>query len=91
MQNLESRIAECKDVMPLCKQLVRLGIGLGEFLAFHTAVSEKAGAYRLSMGTAAYRVIEDIRDYNNLGGIKKQLADIGNANIHGEFLFDEPV
>ena len=57
--------------MPLCKQLVRLGIGFGEFLAFHTAVSEKAEAYHLLMETAAYRVIEDILGLQQFGWDEK--------------------
>ena len=30
--------------------------------------------YNLPISTAAFRVINDIRDYNKLGGLKKQLA-----------------
>jgi hypothetical protein len=30
----------------------------------------------LSMESAAYRVIEDIREYNRLGGMKKQQSDV---------------
>ena len=45
-------------------------------LAFHTAVSEKAEMHNMSMESAAYRVIEDIRDYNKLSGIKKQFYDV---------------
>ena len=57
----------------MCEQIVRLGIGLGELLAFHTAVCEKAEIHNISRESAAYRVIEDIRDYDKLGGMKKQL------------------
>jgi hypothetical protein len=67
----EERIARCREVLPLSEQFVRLGIGIGELLAFHTAVSEKAEMYNLSMESAAYRVIEDIQHYNRLGGMKK--------------------
>ncbi len=38
----EQRIAKCLEVLPLCEQIVRLRTGIGELLAFHTAVSEKA-------------------------------------------------
>jgi hypothetical protein len=60
----------------LCEQIVRLRIGLGEILAFHTAVCEKAEMYNLSMESASYRVIEDIQYYNKLGGMKKELSDV---------------
>ena len=72
----EERIARCLEVLPLCEQIVRLRIGIGELLAFHTAVSEKAEMYNLSMESAAYRVIEDIQYYNKLGGMKKELSDV---------------
>jgi hypothetical protein len=70
---LEKRIARCQEVLPLSEQIVRLRIGIGELLAFHTAVSEKAEMHNLSTESAAYRVIEDIQYYNKLGGLKKEL------------------
>jgi hypothetical protein len=63
-------------VLPLCEQIFRLRIGIDELLAFHTAVCEKAEMYKLSKDRAAYRLIEDIRDSDKLGGMKKQLNDI---------------
>jgi hypothetical protein len=60
----------------LCEQIIRLRIGLGELLAFHTAISEKAEMNNLSMERASYRVIEDIQYYNKLGGMKKQQSDV---------------
>ena len=32
--------------------------------------------HNLSVESAAYRVIEDIQNYNKLGGIKKELSDV---------------
>ena len=60
----------------MCEQIVGLRIGIGELLAFDTAVWEKAEKHKLSRESAAYRVIEDILYYNKLGGMKKQLNDI---------------
>jgi hypothetical protein len=37
------------------------------------AVDEKADMERSSRGAAAYRVIEEIRYYSQLGGLKKEL------------------
>jgi hypothetical protein len=42
---LESHLAKYQDVMPLCERLVRLGIELGELIALHTAIGEKADAF----------------------------------------------
>ena len=72
----ESRMAICQEVLPMSEQIVRLGIGVPELLALHTAVLKKADTDNLSRERAAYHVIEEIRDYNNLGGMKKQLSDV---------------
>ena len=73
---LEERVARCQGVLPLAEQISRLPIGIGELLAFHTAVSEMAEMNNLPMESAAYRVIEDIQYYNKLGGVKKELSDV---------------
>ena len=69
-------MARCQSVLPLAEQIIRLRIGIGELLAFHTAVSENAEKHNLPMDAAAYRVIEDIREYQKLGGMKKQQSDV---------------
>jgi hypothetical protein len=75
-KDLEARLDRYKDILPLCEQIVGLGIGIGELLALDTAVWEMAEMHKLSRESAAYRVIEDIKDYNKLGGMRKQLNDI---------------
>jgi len=72
----EERIARCREVLLLSEQIVQLRIGIGELLAFHTAVCEKAERQNLSMESAAYHVIEDIQYYKKLGGMKKELSDV---------------
>ena len=54
---LESQLARCKEVLPMCKQIVDLRIGIGELIAFHTAVCEKAEMLNISRESAGYRVI----------------------------------
>jgi hypothetical protein len=71
---LEARAAQCRYVLPMCEQIMRIGIGLPELLAFHTAVVNKAERDNLSREAAAYRVMEEIEDYNKSGGMKKQLS-----------------
>jgi hypothetical protein len=41
-------------------------------LTFILAVDEKADMEGISRGAAAYRVIEELRDYSQLGGLKKE-------------------
>ncbi|MFZ0514447.1 MAG: hypothetical protein WAM14_22775 [Candidatus Nitrosopolaris sp.] len=47
--------------MPLAEQILRFKIGIGELLAFHSAVYEKASMEKLLLDAAAYQVVEDIR------------------------------
>jgi hypothetical protein len=70
-QAFETRLTTVKDVLPLAEQITRLNIGVGELLAFHCAVYEKADMEKLSLDAAAYKIVEDIRA--QLGGLKKEL------------------
>src|SRR5215469_3383463 len=71
-QTFEARLATVRDVLPLAEQITRLKIGVGELLAFHCAVYEKADTEKIPLDTAAYKIVEDIRDYSQLGGLKKE-------------------
>jgi hypothetical protein len=80
-QNLEARLEEVKDTLPLAEQLLQYGVGINEVLAFNLAVDEKADMERTSRGAAAYKVIEEIRDYSQLGGLKKNWTDCNNRSF----------
>ena len=69
---LEGRIKKVKDVLPLAEQLIRFRIGIGEVLAFHSAVFEKADVEKIPLDTAAYGVAQEIRDYRQIGGLKQE-------------------
>jgi len=65
---LEARLEEVKDSLPFAEQLLQYEIGINEVLAFKLAVDEKADMESISRGAAAFKVIEEIRDYSQLGG-----------------------
>jgi hypothetical protein len=69
---LEAQIKKVKDVLPLAEQLIRFRISIGEVLAFHSAVFEKAEVEKISLDTAAYGVAQEIRDYRQIGGLKQE-------------------
>jgi len=71
-QNLEARLEEVKDTLLLAQQLLQYEVGISEVLAFMLAVDEKADMEKTSRRAAAYKVIEEIRDYSQLGGLKKE-------------------
>jgi hypothetical protein len=66
----EARLATVKDVLPLAEQITRLEMGIGELLAFHSTVYEKADMERIPLDTAAYKIVEDMQHYSQLGGLK---------------------
>ncbi len=73
---LESRISHCREVLPMCEQIMRLRIGFPELLAFHVAVMKKSGKESIPMETAAYRVMEDIENYNRIGDLKNEISKL---------------
>jgi hypothetical protein len=73
---LTKRIDRYKQILPLAEKIVAMHIGIGELLALDAAVNDAAEQYDLPISTAAFRVINDIRDYNKLGGLKKQLQTL---------------
>ena len=78
---LAKRIDRYKQILPLAEKIVAMRINTAGLLALDAAVSETADQYNLPIYTAAFRVINDIRDYNKLGGLKKQLAALC-AQVH---------
>ncbi|MGA9151326.1 MAG: hypothetical protein WBZ36_12175 [Candidatus Nitrosopolaris sp.] len=69
---MRTRSEEVKESLPLAEQHLQCGVGISEVLAFMSLVDEKAEMGRISRGEAAYKVIEDIRDYSQLGLLKKE-------------------
>ena len=78
---LEARLEEVKDSLPFAEQLSQYGVSINEVFAFMLAVDEKADMERISRGAAAFKVIEEIRDYSQLGGLKKSRADCNNRSL----------
>jgi hypothetical protein len=68
------RIDRYKQILPLAERIVAMRINTAGLLALDAAVYNTAELYNLPIYTAAFRVINDIKDYNKLGGLKKQLA-----------------
>jgi len=71
-QNLEARLEEVKDTLPFAEQLLQYGVGINEVVAFKLAVDEKTDTESISRGAAAFKVIEELRDYSQVGGLKKE-------------------
>ena len=80
-RGLEDRINKCRDVLPLAEQIMGLNIGISELLALHSAVYEKAEMERIPLDTAAYKVVEDIRDYS-VRRPEKRARQTATADLH---------
>jgi hypothetical protein len=70
---LAERIDRYKDTLPLVEKIKAMKISMVELLVFDNAVHDIAEQYNLPIPAAAFQVINDIKDYNKLGGLKKQL------------------
>jgi hypothetical protein len=71
---LAKRIDRYKQILPLAEKITAMKISMVELLVFDDAVSDTAEQYNLPIPAAAFQVINHIKDYNKLGGLKKQLA-----------------
>jgi hypothetical protein len=72
----ENRISEYRQVLPLIQRIQAMGIDIDKLIAFNVAVNEKAQTSKLSISAAAYRVIEDIENYNRIGGMKNEISNL---------------
>ena len=71
---LEKRMSGDRQVIPLLQRIRSMGIGIDKLLPFSLAVNEKARTCNLPISAAAYRVIEDIENYNRIGGMNKEIT-----------------
>jgi hypothetical protein len=71
-----------RQVLPLLQQIRSMGIGIDKLLPFSLAVNEKAQKNNLSIGAAAYRVIEDIEKYNRIGDLQYEISRLA-VQIYG--------
>jgi hypothetical protein len=73
----ENRMSEYRQVLPLLQRIRSMGIDIDKLQVFSVAVYEKAEKYNMSISAAAYRVIEDIENYNRIGGLNKEISRLG--------------
>jgi hypothetical protein len=79
---LEKRMSGDRQVIPLLQRIRSMGIGVDKLLPFSLAVNEKARTCNLPISAAAYRLIEDIENYNRIGGLNKEISRLA-VQIYG--------
>ncbi len=66
--------AKYKNILPLVEDIAALQIGVEDLIAFKIAINEAVKHYDLSPLTSTLRLIDDIKKYNKIDGLKKELA-----------------
>jgi hypothetical protein len=71
---LSKRISKYKDVVPLTEDIAVWGIGIDELLALKIGMNQAAKHYNLPPLAATLRLIDDIKKYNKINGLKEELS-----------------
>jgi hypothetical protein len=72
-KKLSKRISNYKDVVPLTEEIAALQIGIDELIALKAGISEAAKMYNLHPLAATLRLINDMKTYNKIDELKKEL------------------
>jgi hypothetical protein len=73
-KKLSKRISMYKNVMPLTEEIAALQIGIDELIALKAGINQGAKLYKLPPLAATLRLIEDIKKYNKIDGLKRELS-----------------
>jgi hypothetical protein len=71
---LSTQVKECNNVLPLAQKIRAMNIDIKELLVFDNAVQEISKQYNLPPSVAAFRLFNDIKDYNKIGGLKREIS-----------------
>jgi hypothetical protein len=74
-------LQKCKDVLPLTEEIVALQIGVDELIAVKAMINLAVKLYNLPPLAATLRMLEDIRKYNMIGGLEKELRRLSLQKI----------
>src|SRR5919202_4134795 len=71
---LSEQVKKCNNVLPLAQKIRAMNIDIQQLLVFDATVKQLAKQYNLPPSVAAFRLFNDIKDYNKIGGLKKELS-----------------
>src|SRR5919198_1417226 len=72
-KKLSKRISKYKDVVPLTEDIAAWGIGIDELLVLKVGINQAAKHYNFPPLGATLRLIDDIKKYNKINGLKREL------------------
>jgi hypothetical protein len=55
------------------EEIVAFGIGIQELIGLEIGIKEAAKAYNMSFCNSTLRLIDDIKSYNKINGVKREL------------------
>ncbi len=70
---LSKKEARYKDILPFTEEIVSLPVGIQELIGLEVAIKEAAKMYNLPFYGSTVKLIDDIKTYNKLNGIKREL------------------
>jgi hypothetical protein len=73
-KELSKQAARYKDVLPLTEEIAAWDIGIEELLALKVGINQAAKHYDLPPLATTLRLIEDIKKYNKINGLKEELS-----------------
>jgi len=76
VEALSKKEAKYKGIIPLAQIIWDLRIGKNELISFKVAVCEAAQLFGFPRSTAAVYVLNNLRDYNKKGQLKKELSSL---------------
>ena len=62
-----------EELIPSAKQLKDIGIGFDQALVWIDCIREKADKERVDLRTAAWKLAQDLRSYQELGALEKAI------------------
>jgi hypothetical protein len=78
---LSEQVKECNNVLPLAQKIRAMNIDIKELLVFDNAVNQIAKQYNLPPSVAASRLLNEIRDYDKIGGMKREISRLSQQLI----------
>jgi hypothetical protein len=75
-KKFSKRVSKFKEMVPLTEDIAAWGIGIDELLALKIGVYQAAKHYNLPFVSATMHLIEDIKKYNKINGLKKELSTL---------------
>jgi len=70
---LSKQLQKYEDIVPLTEDIAALGIGIDELIALKSAINQAVKMYNLPPLAAILRLIEDVRKFEKLGGLEREL------------------